>query len=348
MKKNIILAVLIFFTIVGCYPKTTPTETNIRIGWQTTWATQGQIAQTLIRTNILSKNGLSPEFKGVTYGAPLNEAALAGEVDVIFTADQPAATLIAKCDDWVIIGRLMFNRVGLYVPPESPIQSIADLRGKTIAMPFGAAAQRVALRVIADAGLNPKTDITTLNLDITEQANVIKNGTTSSWDKIDAIAGFDPTVAIFETSKQVRMLHIGTVTSVIVMSKSYINAHPDVPVKFLKGFIESVYYYSGHQSQANEWFRNASQLTFSDDVLSLAASVEPNLQTKRIRDISITFTPELVSGMQEASDFLYTNDLIKQPVKIKDHIDQSFAQTAQQFFSDIDYDPNFIIVIGAK
>jgi len=256
--------------------------------------------------------------------------------------------LIAKSDDWVIIGRLMFNRVGLYVPPESPIQTIADLRGKTIAMPFGAAAQRVALKVIEDAGLDPEADIKTVNLDITEQASVIASGTPTSWGDIDAMAGFDPTVAIFETGKQARMLHIGTVTSVIVMSKTYINSHPDAPVQFLKAFIEAVYYYSGHQSQANEWFRNASQLTFSDEVLALAASVEPNLKAESIKDISITFTPDLVAGMQEAADFIFANGLIKQSINIEDHIDQSYAQVAQQAFNTTKYDPNIVTVTGEK
>src|SRR4030043_148113 len=112
--------------------------TKIRIGWQTPWATQGQLTQTLKHTQILQNNGLQAEFKGFSSGAPLNEAALAGEVDIIFTGDQPAATLLAKSDDWVIIGRLMYNRVSLYVPSNSPIKSVADLNGKTVAMPFGA------------------------------------------------------------------------------------------------------------------------------------------------------------------------------------------------------------------
>jgi len=348
--RKILIVVLVASVLltVGCTSLSTPQSNHIRIGWQTTWATQGQIVQALAHTNVLTRNGLDPEFVGVTYGAPLNEAALAGNVDVIFTADQPASTLIAKSDDWVIIGRLMFNRVGLYVPPESPIQNVADLRGKTIAMPFGAAAQRVALKIIAENGLNPETDIKSVNLDITEQADIITNGTLSSWGNVDAMAGFDPTVAVFETGNKARMLHIGTVTSVIVMSKTYINSHPNAPVQFLKAFIEAVYYYSKHQNQANEWFRNASQLTFSDEVLTLAASVEPNLRAQNISDISITFTPELILGMQDAADFIYSHGLIKQSVKIDNHINQAYAQAAERDFENAIYDPNNVIVTGEK
>ena len=316
----------------------------IRIGWQTTWATQGQITQTLEHTNVLDKNDLEGTFVGVSYGAPLNEAALAGEVDVIFTADQPAAALLASGADWVIIGRLMFNRVGIYVPPDSPIHNLSDLKGKTIAMPFGAAAQRVALEAIADAGLNPVTDIVAINLDITEQAGIVERGTTESWGEVDALAGFDPTVAILETSGSARMLYIGRVTSLIVMAKEFIENHPEAPERFLSAFREAVFYYANHEEQANEWFRQASQLTFDDDVLQLAASVEPNLQASTIDDVTITFTPELIAGMQAAADFIYDTGLVKNHVEIANHIDQSYATSVSSGLRAADYDPESVVI----
>ena len=78
----LILVLLLSILTSSCSLAQNPQEqTKIRIGWQTTWATQGQIVQTLAHTDVLARNGLDPEFVGVTYGAPLNEAALAGEVD---------------------------------------------------------------------------------------------------------------------------------------------------------------------------------------------------------------------------------------------------------------------------
>lgn len=311
--------------------------TPIRIGWQTTWATQGQIAQTLSHTNVLSKNGLQATFVGVSYGAPLNEAALAGDVDVIFTADQPAAALLARSDDWVIIGRLMFNRVAIYVPADSPVKTVADLKGKTIPMPFGAAAQRVAFKAIADAGLDPRADIDAVNLDITEQAGIVQRGTSASWGEVDAMAGFDPMVAILEVNKSARMLHIGKVTSVIVMSRTYISAYPGAPERFLRAFVEAVFYFARHIEQANEWFLKASQLNFGHDVLALAASVEPNLLATSVRDIRISLTPQVVEGLQEAADFLYDQSLIGRQLEIAEHIDQQYSTSVEAHFDTGEY-----------
>src|SRR3989338_1727217 len=148
-NQKIIAIIFIFIVLGGLYlifntKQENSDLTSIRIGWQIPWATQGQLTQILKHTDILKNNSLKAEFNGFTFGGPLNEAALAKQVDVIFTADQPAATLLSKNPNWVIIGRLMYNRVSLYVPPKSSIETVADLRGKTVGMPFGAAAQRMA------------------------------------------------------------------------------------------------------------------------------------------------------------------------------------------------------------
>src|SRR3989344_2420996 len=263
-KKLLGISLLIIVFILGLnilgrklipQPSTQSIElSNIRIGWQVPWATEGQLTQILKHTEILQKNGLKGEFKGFNSGPPLNEAALAGEVDVIFTADQPAATLLSKTPNWVIIGRLMYNRVSLYVPPKSPITSVADLREKTVAMPFGAAAQRMALKAERDAGLDPKKDVNNINLDIYEQSDLVKDPEASTWKNVDALAGFDPTPAIFEEKGLIRILTVGKVVSVIVMSKDFIKSHPEAPVRFLKAFHGAYDYYRNNVSAADTWF----------------------------------------------------------------------------------------------
>jgi hypothetical protein len=72
----------------------------IRLGWQVPWATQGQLVMGLKHTNIASLLGLELTYVGFAYGAPLNQAALAGEVDVLLTADQPALLLLGKTDQF--------------------------------------------------------------------------------------------------------------------------------------------------------------------------------------------------------------------------------------------------------
>lgn len=332
MKKVLIggvVAVVIVMVALWIYnsnvkkPVSGPVD-GIRIGWQTPWATQGQLTQVLKHTDILKNNNLTVEFKGFDSGAPLNEAALGNSVDVIFTADQPAATLLAKNPDWVIIGRLMYNRVSLYVPPKSPIQNVSDLKGKKVAMPFGAAAQRMALKAEKDAGLDPTKDVQNVNLGIYEQAALVRDASATKWGDVDAMAGFDPTPAIFQEKGLVRNLHTENVISVIVMSKKYIAEHSEAPVNFLASMRDSYDYYRNNVDQADDWFVQDAKMDISHTALATSAAVEPNLTVKNKTDIRLSFNDDDYRIMQEAADFIFNQKLVTKQVNMKDFVDLSY------------------------
>lgn len=295
---------------------------KIRIGWQIPWSTQGQLVQVLKKTDILKNNNLEGDFKGFSYGGPLNEAALAGDVDVIFTADQPAATLLANNPNWKIIGRLMYNRVSLYVPPKSSINSIADLKGKTVGMPFGAAAQRMVLKAEKDAGLDPQKDVKNINLGIYEQSDLVKDINAKTWGNIDALAGFDPTPAIFEEKGLVRNLKVDNVVSVILMSNKFIEANPEAPKKFLRSFRDAYSYYKNNIAQADQWFIDEAKLSITSKALETSAAVEPNLKPEN--EIRLEFIDQDYKIMQEAADFIFDQKMVKTKVNMIDFIDLSY------------------------
>lgn len=285
--------------------------TPIRVGWQTAWAVQGQIAQSLQHTDALEKNGLKGEFKGFTFGSPLNEAALAGAVDVIFTGEQPAINLIGKSDKWKVVARLFNTRLAIIVPPDSGITDVKDLRGKTIAIPFGSTAHRLALNWLEEAGLTPDKDVTVINLDIAEQAGVVGAGSKSTWkNDISAVASWDPNIAIFESRGLAKILKYDTGLALVVMSDDYISAHPEAAKSFLKAYLESYYYYITHQSEANKWFADAAQIKFDPSLLDVAASFEPNMKIKNFPDLDVRITDQHIQSMQAAGDFGYERKLI--------------------------------------
>src|SRR5208283_851202 len=69
---------------------------RIRLGWQIPLATQGQIVEALKHTDLLDRNGLDVSFVPFSYGGPQSEAALAGDLDVMFVGDQPVINLLAQ------------------------------------------------------------------------------------------------------------------------------------------------------------------------------------------------------------------------------------------------------------
>jgi ABC-type nitrate/sulfonate/bicarbonate transport system substrate-binding protein len=294
-----------------------PEPIPIRIGWQTTWATQGQLSVILQKTDILQQLGFQPTFSGFSYGGPLNEGALAGEVDVIFTADQPAIALMSRADDWNIVGRLMYNRVGTFVPPDSPVQSVADLKGGTVAIPFGAAAHRETLSAIRAAGLEPGTDVSVVNLGIQELVALIGAGSTDGrWGRIDAGSGWDPAYADLEYTEAVRSIAGGVVTSVVVMDSDYTTAHPDADARFMQAMLEAYGFYRANTALANRWFKEAAKLPFDLEVLDRAASVEPNLSVSRADEASVSLSDDDLTALQGAADFMLAAELLKSPVDV--------------------------------
>ncbi len=326
MKKLLLIFTLsLILFITWCSQKTKISwNTDIRIGRQTTRSTQWQLVWIFKNTEILKQNWFNSSFVWVSYGWPLNEAAMAWEIDVVLTADQPAATLLSKNPNRTIIWKLMYNRVSLYVPKWSDITSVEQLKGKTVAMPFGAAAQRMAIEQEIKAWLNPKKDVKNINLWIMEQSDLVKDSLVKKrWD-IDAMAWFDPTPAIFEEKWLVNILKTWQVVSVIMMSNDFIKNHPDAPQKLMNSFIDAYDFYRQNISQANKRFVTESKLNISDSAFKTCSDIEPNVSAKSKKEIRVTFNESDLKSLQTAADFLYNQWLIKTKVIMKNFIKTDF------------------------
>ncbi len=280
--------------------------TKLRIGWQVPWAIQGQIVQIWKHTDILARHGLEAEFIGRTYGPVLNELAVAGEVDVVLTADQPAAALFAAMPTWRGISRLMYNRTLTYVPAKSPIQQLEDLRGKTIGIPLGAAAERITLQALEAAGTDLLDDVRVINLGIREQGPlVLANPDATAWGNLDALSGFDPVPAIFQDKGLIRVLHQGKVCSLVLMNGKVIDRDPTIPARLNRALLDAYDYYRSHVQEANEWFKQEAALhQLSDNALRLAAEMEPNLKAESKTSIRLRFTDDDFVILQQAADFV--------------------------------------------
>jgi len=341
----VMLAIVAVAMLTACANDNSQSEPDkIRIGWQTLWATQGQVVKSLQNTNILSMNGLEAEFVGVEYGPLLNPLALRGDLDVILTADQPAAMLLAKGGEWKIIGRLMYNSTRVYVQPDSPIETMADLKGGKVAGPIGAAAQRIALKGFVDAGLNPLTDIEETALQMSAQGPIVLGG--GDWP-VDAMYGFDPVGANFVYQGHARLIYAGNVVSLVLMSTDYLENHEEAARNFTRAFVEAWYFYSAHQDTANAWFKEESQIPFDTEVLDIAASVEPNIQAQSIQDIRPLLNDEDMEVLQEAADFIYEQGLTDVQLEIALFVDQSLMESVVEELSE-GYDPGRVKVNSDK
>jgi ABC-type nitrate/sulfonate/bicarbonate transport system substrate-binding protein len=251
----------------------------------------------------------------------LNRAALAGEVDMLLTADQPALVLLSKGKGFVIVGRMMYNRVCLYVPPESSIQTLKDLEGKSLLGPVGAAAERVALVALRQAGV----DIDKVrggSFDMAQQSAMMKTAKRKDkWPGVDAFYGFDPLPAIFESNGQARMIHCGKVVSLVLASHDMIEKRRQELESFLRAFKLSWHYFSQEPQQVNRWFSAESRLNVGDDVLDKAASIEPNRWVKSMGDLRLTLIDSDYETINTAMDFLLDRGIVKSKFDYRKFVD---------------------------
>src|SRR6266705_2634295 len=79
------------------------TEFPIRVGWQTAWATQGQVVEALKHSEILKRNGIAATFNEFSSGPPAIESALAGNLDVVSGVSQPLLLLLGKSTNLIVV-----------------------------------------------------------------------------------------------------------------------------------------------------------------------------------------------------------------------------------------------------
>ena len=178
-----LLTLLIFVPHTGPMAVSDERPVPIRVGWQMPAVTQAALVQVLKRTDVMARHGLEPNLVPFSYGTPQIEAALAGELDVLFAGDQPVINLLAYGGKWKIVARAFYDRIAIIVPPNSPIREMDDLRGATVASAFGSVGHREVLLAQQAAGLDVERDVTNRDLDILEIRRRVLEGGVESWGR---------------------------------------------------------------------------------------------------------------------------------------------------------------------
>jgi len=109
--------------------------TKVTIGYQSLWAAGGEVVEVLRHTNIFELNGIEAQYKTFTFGGPLAEAAVAGDIDNVFAADAPVLRAMARLPGSKILQRTHDARFGILVQPDFK-GGLADLKGKKLSAPF--------------------------------------------------------------------------------------------------------------------------------------------------------------------------------------------------------------------
>ncbi len=192
------------FALPSIRPARAAAATSFRIGWQK----NGVLALAKRKGSLekrLADRGISVEWSEFTSGPPLLEALGAGALDFGATGDVPPLFAQAANGNLLYVGQYSGSPEGsaILVRKDSPIQTLADLKGKKFAFKRGSSAHNVAVKALRKGGLTVD-DVQALDLAPPDASAAFKTGAIdawSIWDPYLAIAEADPDTRILTTAR---------------------------------------------------------------------------------------------------------------------------------------------------
>ncbi|WP_245474214.1 ABC transporter substrate-binding protein [Bradyrhizobium zhanjiangense] len=186
------------------------------------------------------------QWKNFTSGAPLTNEMVAGKLDFGAMADFPGSlngVAFQKADRHslfisVLSGSTKGSGNGIVVPVGSTAQSIADLKGKTISVPFASTSHGMLLRAVEAQGWNPETDV-----NIITQAPEVA-GPALQANKIEAHADFVPFAELFPWRGVARKIFDGSQAGTPTFHGSLVDAdyaekYPEIVTAYLRAALEA-------------------------------------------------------------------------------------------------------------
>lgn len=182
-------------------------------------------------------------WKDYSSGSPITNQMLANKLDFGVMGDYPLIVNGAKFQatkslETLYISGTGYNQRGsgnaIVVPVNSKVQTLADLKGKTISVPVGSAAWGMTLKALQDLGIRDQVTIKNQSPPV-GAANIAQG-------KIDAHGDFCPWSEIMEFRGTGRKIFDGSEAGVpylhgVVVRKDYADKYPEVTVAFLKAVI---------------------------------------------------------------------------------------------------------------
>lgn len=283
--------------------------TKFRIGWQKGGILALAKASGAIEAR-LADRGVSVEWSEFTSGPPLLEALGANALDFGSTGDVPPLFAQAAGGDLVYVAAQKGSKEGsaILVKQDSPIQSIADLKGRKVAFKRGSSAHNVAVKALRTAGLT-LDDITAFDLGPSDAAPAFAT------DQVDAWVIWDPYYAIAQQDPSTRVL---TTTDGIIDSWSFYQAngafareHADIVAEVIETLKQV-----GLESQTN--------LDATIGQISATTGIPEDIQrialTREGADLSRIFpiTDETIAYQQALADEFFSLGIIPRELTVSD------------------------------
>ena len=254
----------------------------------------------------LKPRGIEVKWVEFSFGPPLLEALNTGSIDFGYTGDAPPIFAQAARANLLYVAALPSagNNEAIVVPENSPIRTLADLKGKKVGFAKGSSAHNTTVAALEKAGLS-YADITPVYLAPADGATAFAGGSLDAWTI------WDPYLALTEKGK-IRILafakDVHESTAFFLANKDFTGQHPDIVALLNQTFAQESKWADQHRPEIV-------------NTLHEATNVETEALTRAVERSQFLVTPvteQIVASQQATADRFFKLGLIPRAINVRD------------------------------
>ncbi|RMS14340.1 Alkanesulfonate transporter substrate-binding subunit [Pseudomonas coronafaciens pv. coronafaciens] len=304
MKRFTFIATIVAFS--GLLNTASADEPDtLRMGYQ-----KGSITLVLAKEHgLLEKRFPQTQIKWIEFpaGPQMLEALNIGSLDIASTGDIPPIFAQVAGADLVYIAAEPAKPQAetILVRNESPLHSVAELKGRKVALQKGSSSHNLVLRLLNKAGLTFK-DIQPVYLTPADARAAFENGSVDAW------ATWDPYSSIAINEGHSRLLANGEGLGLAGSFYTARRAFAEKNGAFVQQVLDQLTVADG-LSRA----QRAESIQILSRSMGLSEAVITQYLDHRPESPSLPITPQIVGAQQATADLFYDNHLIPKRVDIQ-------------------------------
>jgi sulfonate transport system substrate-binding protein len=310
MKRREILKLSVATAAIAALSRGSRAQANvneIRIGYQKNGVLVIARQQATLAKHF-APQGIAVKWVEFSSGPPMLEAMNVGSIDYGAVGDSPP--VFAQSAGAAIVyaaGQPVTNGQGILVRSNSPIRTIADLKGKRVGFTKGSSAHNIVVQTLEKAGLS-YADITPVYLTPPDAGPAFANGS------IDAWSIWDPYFAIGEIKQNGRILvnasEITKTNSFYIANRDFARNHGPILQQIIDVTSATASWAEAHREEVA---RSLSAITGIPLDIQTVAADRSSFAVGPITD-------DIVATQQGVADRFFKLGLIPKPVVVRDAV----------------------------
>lgn len=275
-----------------------------------------------IKKGYFTKHGLNVTWVNFSTGSSRMSSLAVGEIQFGGAGSISAIALMAAgAKAFYVVGSPDSYATVEGIIASNQIQSIEQLRGKKIGLPFATSSHVLTLDILEQHGLDPAKDVTLINLPASDTPSSLIGG------QVDAVTTWTPAFNTLQSHPDMHVLanarefslykqyQIGPGPDVLVANRSFVDENPASTSAFLEGYFEASRFIAENSDDAAGILTELTQLS-KDDQVAVLKDIEwigrDRQQAMLAPDGSFT------KGLQSLADFLVRQKQVDRSPAIAD------------------------------